>query len=54
MRYFLNWITLDPGDVFIQIVEPVNIADVVVGCNETTRLFLLVFLFAVSRRLEVA
>ena len=52
MRYFLNWITLDPGDVFIQVVEPVNIADVVVGCNETARLLSSVIRFFGSQDLE--
>ena len=47
MRYLLNWITLDPGNVFIQVVQPVNIVDVVVGRDETARLFSLVMCFVI-------
>ena len=52
MRYFLNWITLDPGNVFIQVVEPVNIADVVISRNETARLLSWVIRFFGPQDLE--
>ena len=35
----MDRISLDPGDLFIQAVEPVNIIDVVIGRDETVRLF---------------
>ena len=34
----MHWITLDPGNVFIQVLEPINIVDVVIGRDETARL----------------
>ena len=43
---------MDPGDVFIQVVEPVNIADVVIGRDETARLLSWVIRFFVSQDLE--
>ena len=39
LRYFLNWIALDPGDIFIQTLQPINILDVVIGRNKATRSF---------------
>ena len=54
MRYFMHWIILDPGNVFIQVLEPINIVDVVIGRNETVGLLSWVICFVVSRSLEAA
>ena len=50
----MDRIILDPGDLFIQALEPVNIVDVVIGRNETARSFSTAVCFVVSRGLEVA
>ena len=49
----MDRIILDPGDLFIQALEPVNIVDVVIGRNEATRLLSTAVCFVVSRGLEV-
>ena len=43
---------MDPGDVFIQVLEPINIVDVVIGRNETARLLSWVIRFFGSQDLE--
>ena len=48
----MNWITLDPGDVFIEALQPINIVDVVIGRNETARLLSSVIRFFGSQDLE--
>ena len=48
----MHWIILDPGNVFIQVLEPINIVDVVIGRNETACLSSLVICFVIARGLE--
>ena len=48
----MHWITLDPGNVFIQVLEPINIVDVVIGRNETARLLSWVISFFGYQDLE--
>ena len=50
----MDRISLDPGDLFIQAMEPFNIFDVVNGRDETVRLFSSAMCFVVSWCLETA
>ena len=54
LRYLFNWITLDPGDVVIQALEPFNICDVLIARNETFRPLSALICFLVSVGLEAA
>ena len=45
---------MDPGDLLVQVVKPVNIVDVVVGRDETACLSSSVICFVISRGLEAA
>ena len=50
----MDRISLDPGDLFIQAMEPFNIIDVVIGRDETVRSLSSVVLFDVTLSLEAA